>query len=77
MYATRGVHYFIRVIGSISGRFKIKSCAYIDFYMIVNSFLNWVKSGSVIRSGEYWIIESVLNTSIRNITLVSDNNGCF
>ena len=45
------VKVFIRVIGSISGRFKIGFCVDIDFYIILNSFWSWVESGSVSMSG--------------------------
>ena len=60
----RGVHSRHQVgFGfSISGRFKIGFCAPIDFYIIVNPFLSWVKSGSVTRLGEYKVIRFVLNT---------------
>ena len=62
--ANRGVHSGHRVdFGSgVSGRFKIEFCVHISFYIIVTPFLSWVKSSSIIRSGEYEVNESVLNT---------------
>ena len=39
------------------GRFKIGFCVQIGFYLVVNPFLSWV------RSGEFQVIRSVLNPS--------------
>ena len=58
---------FIPIIRSILG--QIESCFHTGFYIIVNSFLNRVKSDSITGSDEvglvsaYQVVQIVLNTS--------------
>ena len=49
---------------SVFDRFKIRSYVHINFYIIFNSFWSGVKSGSVPKSGEYWVVGSVFNVSL-------------
>ena len=64
---------------------KLGLVSTIVFYIIVNPFLYQVKSGSVIRSGEYRVFRSVLNTSGKNAImnvrkvfyLLRGNHICF